>query len=455
MQRFKVSVFFLALAAVLALTAIGLFIYRTSALRESQQAQALPEPSTVAAAAGVAPAPAERPPATADKASPTAPPMPHDGQATPPANLPAVAVAKVDPKQLVTEVVKSLETADYDGLARMLGKDACDAKTIELLKTLASSHPIKIKAQNGIREVGELELNALSRWSLTLEGAEPGRDHIFLDLRNANGKWSIAKITLPALPEQVLPATLTGDSLAIADAFIQAVLLLNFEIARGFVDSKSLSETKIAALCILFEEGKYQLRPTKPLRAMFHRGDTIGYLANLQTPDASQTAQFALNLRRAPAQEKWRITEINLDQLLADYASRVAGGDVYYSPLVKNPQGGDTLALYFEFDEDQINPRTRRQLQIVSHILRADPAKKITLSGYTDALGTIHYNNQLSARRAATVRDFLAAAGVAPSQIVTFAKGASQPRRPNVTATGHDDPVGRRANRRTEIYLDF
>ena len=64
-------------------------------------------------------------------------------------------------------------------------------------------------------------------------------------------------------------------------------------------------------------------------------------------------------------------------------------------------------------------------------------------------------NNQLSARRADTVRDFLAAAGVSPSQIVTFAKGASQPRRPNVTATGHDDPIGRRVNRRTEIYLDF
>jgi outer membrane protein OmpA-like peptidoglycan-associated protein len=44
---------------------------------------------------------------------------------------------------------------------------------------------------------------------------------------------------------------------------------------------------------------------------------------------------------------------------------------------------------------------------------------------------------------------------VAASQIVTIAKGASQPRRPNVTETGKDDPVGRRANRRTEIYLDF
>jgi len=469
MYHFKFSSFFLALAALLALTAFGLFIHRTSSIRESQhqdrsESSSAKRESTPQRPAGPSSASTERSSAIVDKATPALPVIPNDDQPVPlivprddqvmpPAN-PSV-VAKVDPTQLVTDVGKTLEAADYDGLVHMLGKDVCDPKTIELLKTLASKHPFKIKPGNGIREIGELELNTLSRWSLNFEGAEPGYEHIFLDLRNTNGKWSVAKLTLPPLPEQTLPTSFATDSLAIADAFIQAVLHQNFELARALVDPQTLSETKIAALCILFEEGKYQLRPTKTLRALFHRGDTVAYLANLLTPDASQTAQFALTLRQTSSPANWIITEINLDQLLADYASRVAGGDVYYSPLVKNPHGGDTLALYFEFDEDQINPRTRRQLEIVTHILRADPTKKITLSGHTDALGTIHYNNQLSARRAATVRDFLASAGVSPNQIVTFAKGASQPRRPNVTAAGHDDPVGRRANRRTEIYLDF
>ena len=149
------------------------------------------------------------------------------------------------------------------------------------------------------------------------------------------------------------------------------------------------------------------------------------------------------------------MSEINLDRLLADYARRVAGGDVYYSPLVKNPAGGDTLALYFGFDEDEVNPRTRRQLEIVSKILRADPDKKITLSGHTDALGTRDYNDDLSGRRAAVVRDLLIEAGVSATQIVTVAKGSSQPRRPNITEGGVDNPDGRKVNRRTEIYLDF
>jgi outer membrane protein OmpA-like peptidoglycan-associated protein len=241
----------------------------------------------------------------------------------------------------------------------------------------------------------------------------------------------------------------------VADAFLQAVLKQDFEFARAFVDPATVSDAKIAGLCILFEEGKYKLRSSKPLRAMFQREDAVGYLTNVVTTDGKQSAQFTIALKQPPVPSNWIVSEINLDQLLADYARRVAGGDVYYSPLVKNPAGGETLALYFEFDEDEMNPRTRRQLEIVSMILLADPGKKITLSGYTDSLGTDNYNIPLSTRRAAVVRDFLKKAGVAPEQITIHGKGAREPRRPNLTETGEDNPDGRRANRRTEIYLDF
>jgi OOP family OmpA-OmpF porin len=477
MHRSKLPYFFLALAAVLTLTAVALLVMRSGILDQPTAPQ---RPGAAPASALVVPVPqpAAVPPSQAvpDPAKPSpskdpAQPKPPQDPATPgtkpaaaipvvpvaPVIPPAPAAAQADPAQLVADIAKTLAAGDFDGLARLLGKDVCDAKTLEQLKLLATSHPLKIDQPNAIREVGELELNALSRWSIPLAGGDPAHDRILLDLRNTDGKWSVAKLILPPLPGQPnAPAPLT-DSLDVADAFLQAVLSQNFERARTYVDSKTLSDAKIAGLCILFEEGHYQLRRDKPLRALFQRGDTAGFLANVLTTDASQTAQFALTLRlpQAPAPANWLIAEINLDQLLADYARRVAGGDIYYSPLVKNPQGGDTLALYFEFDEDQINPRTRRQLEIVTQILRTDPGKKITLSGHTDALGTDPYNNQLSARRADTVRDFLAAAGVSPTQIVTLAKGASQPRRPNVTPAGADDPAGRRANRRTEIYLDF
>jgi outer membrane protein OmpA-like peptidoglycan-associated protein len=339
--------------------------------------------------------------------------------------------------------------------SQLIGKQALDAEVLAKLTALAQNGSFRVRNPGGVREVGELELNRLARWALELEEREPGRDRIYFDLRNEGGNWMIEKLTLPPAPGEPVPKAILADSLGVADAFLQAVLRQDFEFARDFVDSATVSDAKIAALCILFEEGQYRMRAAKPLRAMFTRGNTVGYLANVVAANGTQNAEFALNLRQPPAPASWLVAEINLDGLLADYADRIAGGDVYYSPFVKNPAGGETLALYFGFDEDAMSDRTRRQLEIVAAMLKSDPNKKINLSGHTDALGTEEYNDRLSANRADTVRDFLAAAGVPEAQIVTVAKGASQPRRPNVTETGEDNPDGRRANRRTEIYLDF
>ena len=145
------------------------------------------------------------------------------------------------------------------------------------------------------------------------------------------------KITLPPAAGEPIPKAVLADSLGVADAFLQAVLKQDFEFARAFVDPATVSDAKIAGLCILFEEGEYRLRKTKPLRSMFQREDTVGYLANVETLDGKQSAQFAITLKQPPAPSNWLVSEINLDQLLADYARRVAGGDVYYSPLVKKP----------------------------------------------------------------------------------------------------------------------
>ena len=435
MQRSKLPYFFLGLAAVITVAAVAILIIRPGVPSKSPAAvSALPE----------------NPPTPPEIEKPAEPAIPQNPD-TPPAP-PATVGAAADPALLVAQIAKTLEAGDLRKLSRLIGKDALDSENLARLTALAAT-PLRLRQPDGIREVGELELNARSRWVLELDGPPPGRDRIFLDLRRQNGKWTVEKITLPPGPDEPLPKVIPADSLDVADAFLQAVLKQDFEHARAFVDPATVSDAKIAGLCILFEEGEYRLRKTKPLRSMFQRDDTAGYLANVETRDGKQTAQFALTLKQAPA--SWIVSEINLNQLLADYARRVAGGDLYYTPLVKNPGGGDTLALYFEFDEDEMNPRTSRQLEIVSLILRSDPGKKITLSGHTDVLGTAVYNNSLSSRRAGVVRDFLIKAGVDARQIVTVAKGASQPRRPNVTETGVDDPEGRRANRRTEIYLDF
>ncbi len=365
------------------------------------------------------------------------------------------------PEDTAQQIAKILESGDLKRAAEALG-GADVGITSELLQKLQLDAQ-DLEFQN-IREVGELEINRRKRFALERkDGAAP----LFLDLtRRADGQWEVNKVQLSLAPapaesldhdsevENTSPP-ITSDSLTISDRFLQAALSQDFNQAKSYVNHRTVSDAKIAAMCILFEEGKYRLNPTKPLRSLFNRETTAGYLANVLTDDVEQPAQFGVNLARSSGQEEWKVTEINLDTLLADYAGRVAGGDVYYTPLVPNPQGGETLVIFFDFDEESLAPRTQRQLAIVADVLTTNANRKLTLSGHADALGSDSYNKALSRKRAASVRKFLIENGVNDTQIEIVAEGESRPRRPNETLSGDDNPDGRRANRRTEIYLDF
>ena len=164
---------------------------------------------------------------------------------------------------------------------------------------------------------------------------------------------------------------------------------------------------------------------------------------------------FAINTKRKDANSPWKITEINLDKLLADYASRFSDGDIYYIPLIKNPKGGDSLAIYFDLDSEELTTRTKRQLSIVANLLKSDTAKELTISGHTDALGSENHNLKLSKQRAQQVMTYLSGQGVNADQMKVVGYGKTKPRRPNTTADGADAPDGRRANRRAEILLNF
>jgi outer membrane protein OmpA-like peptidoglycan-associated protein len=268
------------------------------------------------------------------------------------------------------------------------------------LKKLGNEGQFKLRVPNPVREVGELEINRRARYALELADREEGRDRIYFDLLKNEKVWQVEKITLPPTAGQSIPRALIVDTLGISDAFLLASLNQNFTLAKEFVNTEKVSDATLAGLCILFEEGNYRMREEKPLRAMIQKDNIASFLANVEASDGTQAAQFAITLKKLPGNPNWIIDELNLDQLLSDYAKRVAGGDVYYSPLIKNPSGGDTLVLYFDFDANQLSLRTERQLAIVALILKTDTNKKIHLSGHTDALGSKEYNQTLSAQRA-------------------------------------------------------
>jgi len=252
-----------------------------------------------------------------------------------------------------------------------------------------------------------------------------------------------------AVPKQSTETIATNPATATVQQFIDAILKLDPSTASGFVDTNKISYATLAGLCILFEEGGYELARKKAIRNMFLSHNTAGWIVRVTTPDTTKNAMFALSTKRKTPQSSWKITEINLDKLLSDYTSRLAGGDIHYVPLIKNPKGGDSIVLYFKLDSNELNKRTERQLKIIANLLKTSPDKKLTISGHTDALGSDNYNLKLSRQRAKQVMSFLTSQGIPPTQMMITSFGKSQPRQPNTTNKG------RRANRRAEILLDF
>lgn len=372
------------------------------------------------------------------------------------------------PQQLADRflvVMKRVKT--IDDLAAILPPSVIAKLTSEqkqsLLNIMERAQGVKVE----LEQIGELDHGKRSRWAMHV----PGAGTIVLDLkRQADRKWQIDRIqvnekqTGPNIvgsgdgaegKEGIVLPDADVDELNFTYTFLQHLLKQDFKQAKALTADGRVSDAQLAGLCILFEEADYHLRKDKPLRAIFSRDTAVGFYANVVSATNQPAGQFSVILQRAKKGDAWHVHELNLDSLLQDYAKRVAGGDVYFTPLVKNPKGGDTLAIYFDFASNELALRTKKQLAIVAGLLKVDASKTVNLTGHTDSVGGKDFNSKLSKIRALAVKDYLISQGVKAEQIVTKGFGFDRPRLPNTLDDGSDNPTGRRANRRTEIYLDF
>ena len=101
----------------------------------------------------------------------------------------------------------------------------------------------------------------------------------------------------------------------------------------------------------------------------------------------------------------------------------------------------------FSTNSAAIKPELRGVLDPFASSLHDDPNARIEIIGHTDSTGSEAVNNPLSEERAQSVRDYLAARGVASSRIQTAGRGEREP----VADNGTD--AGRARNRRVEIFL--
>jgi len=122
-------------------------------------------------------------------------------------------------------------------------------------------------------------------------------------------------------------------------------------------------------------------------------------------------------------------------------------GNRYASTLTAMPQRAAVFTLYFVTDTDALVPESAARLADIKAQLASRPAPEIIVIGHTDTVAKQGYNDELSLRRAATVKQMLVEVGIDADRIAVQGRGKRELLVP--TADGVDEP----RNRRVEIRV--
>jgi outer membrane protein OmpA-like peptidoglycan-associated protein len=118
-------------------------------------------------------------------------------------------------------------------------------------------------------------------------------------------------------------------------------------------------------------------------------------------------------------------------------------------PTRDTPRGliSEIGGVQFATAMSDINASGREGVSRFAGIVASYPELHFTVEGHTDSVGSISANNDLSLRRANSVRDYLINQGVRASSIDVAGFGSSMPQGDNATVQG------RANNRRVDIVV--
>ena len=140
-------------------------------------------------------------------------------------------------------------------------------------------------------------------------------------------------------------------------------------------------------------------------------------------------------------------TLVRVDTMTVTTQTQVTVSDT----VTKTVKGRDVILVLrdanFDVGKSVLRPAARATLDSLARELDRPAAQsvKITITGYTDSVGSEEFNLKLGMARAESVRTYLAAHGVDASRIVADSKGEADPVATNSTA------AGRQLNRRVVI----
>ena len=156
-----------------------------------------------------------------------------------------------------------------------------------------------------------------------------------------------------------------------------------------------------------------------------------------ETDKARAAAAQSENLRQQAEKEKQELRARLLQQLNSILATRDSARG-----LIANMS--DVL---FRSGSFELLPGARERLAKVSGIVLAYPSLHVAVEGHTDSVGGDEYNQELSERRAQSVRDYFVQQGIPSNAIEARGFGKSEP------IASNDTPEGRQQNRRVELVM--
>jgi outer membrane protein OmpA-like peptidoglycan-associated protein len=152
---------------------------------------------------------------------------------------------------------------------------------------------------------------------------------------------------------------------------------------------------------------------------------------------AKASAAQSENLRQQAEKEKQDLRARLLQQLNSVLATRDSARG-----LIANMS--DVL---FRSGSVDLLPAARERLAKVSGIVLAYPSLHVSIEGHTDSVGSDEYNQDLSERRAQSVRDYFVRGGIPASTVDARGFGKAEP------VASNETPEGRQQNRRVELVL--
>jgi outer membrane protein OmpA-like peptidoglycan-associated protein len=139
-------------------------------------------------------------------------------------------------------------------------------------------------------------------------------------------------------------------------------------------------------------------------------------------------------------------------RLDAEKRAAQAAADLARFASVKQDSRGMVITLsgsvLFQSAKSDLMPDAFAKLDSVAKALtEQDPNSTIVVAGYTDSQGGASYNQELSQRRAASVREYLVSHGLPADRVTAQGFGLTSPIADNTS------PEGRANNRRVEIVV--